>query len=168
MSPTRAGRSSRWSTTMSPVLIVGAMEPDITVANGGQTRRNASPANATNMTATTRNQRQLTFAVRGRGEAHRAARIRARGNPSEGSARSVVGCSTAKGGWVRGAGRAGGPAPRQRLVGAVDRRDERREVRRRGVVRGAQEGARQVVAGRRRHADAIDGIAGEGVPVDAG
>src|ERR1700754_4995652 len=99
MSPTCAGRPSRWSTTMSPVSIVGAIDADITVANGGQTRRNASPADATKIAATTANQLQLTFADRGRAGAHRAARILARGNPSEGSARSVVGCSTAGGGW---------------------------------------------------------------------
>ena len=39
MSPTRAGRSSFLSTTMSPVLIVGDMLADMTVASGGQTRR---------------------------------------------------------------------------------------------------------------------------------
>jgi hypothetical protein len=74
------------------------MEADMTVANGGQTRRNASPANAAKITATTPSQPQLTRAGRGRAEAHRPVPIRARGNPSEGSARSVVGCSTAKGG----------------------------------------------------------------------
>src|SRR4051812_50085453 len=87
MSPTWAARSSRWRTTMSPVSIVGAIDADITVASGGQTRRNASPANATKRAAMTANQRQLTLTGRGRGraEAHRPAPIRARGDPSEGT-----------------------------------------------------------------------------------
>ena len=43
MSPTRAGASRRLSTTTSPVSIVGAMLPDITVASGGQRLQVAEP-----------------------------------------------------------------------------------------------------------------------------
>ena len=46
MSPIRGAPSSFLSSTMSPVLIVGAMLADITVASGGHVRRKPRPPTA--------------------------------------------------------------------------------------------------------------------------